>query len=87
MVYTIVITMALLLFTTPSCPNCPAAKDLLALKGMDYELIDASKPEGLAAARKYGVSSVPTIVKTDDDGTMLDSARGFESIQEMLSEM
>ncbi|MBW2992711.1 glutaredoxin, partial [Candidatus Woesearchaeota archaeon] len=35
-----------LLFTTPMCPNCPAAKNLLEEKKIEFELVDASVPEG-----------------------------------------
>jgi ribonucleoside-triphosphate reductase (formate) len=76
--------MTNLLFTTPTCPNCPAAKVFLDVSGLDFELVDASKPEGLNLARKYGVGSVPTLVVVDDKGSMTDSAYGLDDIEALV---
>lgn len=46
------------LFTTATCPNCRAAKEML--EGMDVEIIDAEKQPELA--RKYGIMQAPTLV-------------------------
>lgn len=50
------------LFTTKSCPNCKAAKDMLSRE--QYVVIDAE--ENLAFARKYGVMQAPTLVVIRD---------------------
>ena len=47
-----------LLFTTKTCPNCAAAKQLL--KDVDYVLIDAEEQPELA--RKYGIMQAPALV-------------------------
>lgn len=46
------------LFTTKTCPNCSAAKEIL--KNEAYQLIDAEDHADLA--RKYGVMQAPTLV-------------------------
>ena len=51
------------LFTTATCPNCRAAKEML--EGMDVEVIDAEKQPELA--RKYGIMQAPTLVIKDGD--------------------
>lgn len=51
------------LFTTATCPNCRAAKEML--EGMDVEIIDAEKQPELA--RKYGIMQAPTLVIKDGD--------------------
>lgn len=70
-----------LLFTTPSCPNCPTAKSLLDIKGIEYNIVDASKPEGLEKAKKFGVGSVPTLIILDDQNKFKDSARSVDEIE------
>jgi ribonucleoside-triphosphate reductase (formate) len=74
-----------ILFTTPTCPNCPAAKTLLELKELDFELVDASTPEGLNLARKYGVGSVPTFIIIDSKGEIKDSAKGVDEIEALIT--
>jgi glutaredoxin 3 len=52
------------LYTTPSCPYCIAAKELLRRKGVDFKDIDvAGRPELRAEmmARAGGRRSVPQI--------------------------
>jgi ribonucleoside-triphosphate reductase len=49
-----------LLFTTKTCPNCPAAKKHLQAANVAYEMVDAEENAELAA--KYGIMAVPTLV-------------------------
>ena len=51
------------LFTTSTCPNCKAAKEML--EGEAYEIIDAEANPDLAA--KYGIMQAPTLVVVDGD--------------------
>lgn len=54
-----------LLFTTKTCPNCPAAEKALQEYGIEYEKIYAEdKPE---LARRWGVMSVPALITDDAD--------------------
>lgn len=52
--------MKRLLFTTPTCPVCPKAIQLLQQANIPYECIDATKNNKLA--RKYFVLKAPTLV-------------------------
>ena len=52
-----------LLFTTTTCPNCAAAKEML--KGEDYKIVDANENPDLA--RQYGVMQAPTLIVVDGD--------------------
>ncbi|MCK9191115.1 MAG: thioredoxin domain-containing protein, partial [Sphaerochaetaceae bacterium] len=54
----------LLLFTTPSCPNCKIAKRFLDGAGIEYEVIDATVEKDLA--NKFGILTAPTLVSIKD---------------------
>lgn len=56
---------SLLLFTTSSCPRCPAARQMLADSGREYRLVDAGSQEGSRLAAEWGISAVPTLVLVD----------------------
>jgi glutaredoxin len=62
--------MKLKIFTKPSCPACPPAKELgKKLKDKTkVEFFDISKANGLAEAAHYDVMSTPTIVLVDNKG-------------------
>ena len=64
------------LFTTKQCPNCPAAKQYLDSKGVEYELLDAH--EHIDEIQKLGISSVPTLVFGEK------ILIGLEAIQQVL---
>lgn len=74
-----------LLFTTPSCPNCPRAKSLLAQSGIPVELIDAGEREGLEKARKFHVAHVPTLLElSSQSNEVLHQYDGLEKITTFL---
>lgn len=55
------------LFTSPTCPNCPAAKQVAenVVRRMEGALLierDISIPENAEIAKRYGIQGVPTIV-------------------------
>jgi glutaredoxin len=50
----------LLLFTSPTCPNCKMAKMLLDKGGISYKNIDATTDK--EAAQAYGVTKAPTLL-------------------------
>ncbi len=52
------------LFTTKTCPNCAAAKQMLADE--DYILIDAE--ENVELSKEYGIMQAPTLVVVGEDG-------------------
>ena len=53
-------TMDLVLFTTPTCPNCKVVKRNFDQKGVKYTTIDATTRGDLV--EKYHISSAPTLV-------------------------
>lgn len=53
-------TMELVLFTTPTCPNCNIAKRYFDQHGIQYTTIDATTRGDLV--EKYHISSAPTLV-------------------------
>lgn len=56
-----------LLFTTPTCPNCPAVKTyLFGQTEISGKSIDATTPDGRALAGKFEVFSVPTVILLDE---------------------
>ncbi len=75
-----------LLFTTPSCPNCPAAKEVLEKSGLEGDIVDASQPEGLDKAREFEIMEVPTAVFLDEDNKVIAKAHGADAIEEELKE-
>ena len=48
------------LFTTSTCPNCAAAKDMLNAAGIKYTVVMAEENKDLA--RKYKIMQAPTLV-------------------------
>ena len=57
----------LYVFTSPTCPHCPAAKEIArkVKSGRDdFDLLEMSTAshEGQKKAKKFGIQSVPTII-------------------------
>lgn len=55
------------LFTSPTCPHCPAAKRIAenVVKQMEGAILierDVSSPENASIAARYGIHGVPTIM-------------------------
>jgi thioredoxin 1 len=64
-------------FTSPSCPHCPAAVKATEAfleanpelaKSISWKTLSLASPEGSKLAREYGIRSVPTIVATNEKG-------------------
>jgi ribonucleoside-triphosphate reductase len=55
----------LMLFTSPTCPNCKMAKMLLDKDGIKYHNIDATSDKDTAVA--YGVTKAPTLLVPNGD--------------------
>jgi len=56
-----------LLFTSPTCPHCPSAKQLLEKinnerEDMDISIFSLSSEEGSIKANEFGVIRVPTFI-------------------------
>lgn len=71
----------ILLFTTPTCPNCPTAKEYLKEIGVDFRIIDATID--IVNRAKYRIMSAPTVVVLEDGG-VVGKYIGTENIKENL---
>ncbi len=72
-----------LLFTTPSCPNCKLAKALLDKAGIAYEVLIAEEHTDLVA--KYGIRQAPTLIF--DNGDNFETFRGVSDIKGYLNKV
>ena len=70
----------ILLFKTPTCPNCKAAGALLDKAGISYTALNANEERDLVA--KFGIKQAPTLVITD--GTEFEKYRGVSDIKGWL---
>ncbi|MCR5794700.1 MAG: ribonucleoside triphosphate reductase [Solobacterium sp.] len=70
----------ILLFKTPTCPNCKAAAALLERAGITYSTLNANEERELV--EKYGVKQAPTLVVLKDHG--FDKFRGVSDIKGWL---
>ncbi len=58
----------ILLFTTPTCPNCKMAKSALDKAGVSYMAINSNDEKDLV--KQYGVQKAPTLVVPSANGFM-----------------
>ena len=56
----------LLLFTTPSCPNCASLKQRHVISG--YREVNAADPANRELVRKYRIMAAPTLIVRKPDG-------------------
>ncbi|NLD83983.1 MAG: ribonucleoside triphosphate reductase, partial [Clostridiales bacterium] len=69
-----------LLFKTPTCPNCKAAMALLDKAGIAYQALNANEEKELV--EKYEVKQAPTLVLVGDNG--YEKFRGVSDIKGWL---
>jgi len=72
------------IFFTPMCPKCPAIKEFMKSTDIEGEFLDATTPEGLEQARKYQVSSVPTVLFLDEKEEVVSSAHNLEEVKRVV---
>ena len=70
----------ILLFKTPTCPNCKAAGALLDRAGISYATLNANEEKDLVA--KFGVRQAPTLILVHGDG--FEKYRGVSDIKGWL---
>ena len=73
-------TGTILLFKTPTCPNCKAAAALLDKAGVAYTALNANEEKELV--EKFGVKQAPTLVLIKGDG--FEKYRGVSDIKGWL---
>jgi ribonucleoside-triphosphate reductase len=71
----------ILLFKTPTCPNCKAAAALLDKAGVEYTVLNANEEADLVS--KYGIKQAPTLVV--ENGAGFEKYRGVSDIKGWLS--
>ncbi|MBU1089612.1 thioredoxin family protein [Patescibacteria group bacterium] len=78
--------MKYLLFTTATCPKCPAMKNFVAesLK-FEGETVDNSSPDFAERIQKLNVESAPTILIFDDTEKEIFRGSEAEELKEFLA--
>lgn len=72
----------LLLFTTKTCPNCAAVKQLLTSQGIGFITIDAEENADLT--KQYGIMQAPTLVVGKGDSAEL--IQNVSNIRKFIAE-
>ena len=70
----------ILLFKTPTCPNCKVATMLLEKAGIAFTALNANEEKALV--EQYGVKQAPTLVLIKEDG--IERYRGVSDIKGWL---
>ena len=70
----------ILLFKTPTCPNCKAAGAILDKAGVSYESLNANEEKDLV--KKFGIKQAPTLVLINGDS--FEKYRGVSDIKGWL---
>jgi glutaredoxin len=65
--------MKLKVFTQPTCPRCPAAKQLVKQVEHKFqvEFLDIKTEDGLAEALEYDIMATPSLVVLDHDNNVV----------------
>ena len=71
---------SVMLFKTPTCPNCKAAMAMLDKAGVSYTVLNADEERELVM--KYGIRQAPTLVVVDGD--KFETFRGVSDIKGWL---
>ena len=70
----------IILFKTPTCPNCRAAAALLDKAGIEYSALNANEERDLV--KKFGIKQAPTLVLVNKKG--FEKFRGVSNIKGWL---
>jgi thiol-disulfide isomerase/thioredoxin len=73
-----------LLFTTNTCPKCPAIKTWVSQVGLEHFAIDNNMLNFWEMAEKYNVQSVPTLMAIDGEGKEIWRASELSEIQQYI---
>jgi hypothetical protein len=71
-------------FMTPMCPNCGEIDEYLKTVRVKGERFDATTDEGLEAAQKSEVMSVPTLIFVDENGGEQSRAHNITDVKKVL---
>ena len=73
------------LFTTPTCPNCPAVKEFMKTISLTGTTVDAATPEGREQAMVLEIYAVPTVVFFDDTGKEIGREHSVQGVKKFLA--
>ena len=73
-------SVSILLFKTPSCPNCKAAGAILDKAGVEYQPLNANEERELV--QQFGIKQAPTLVLVNGDS--FEKYRGVSDIKGWL---
>ena len=71
---------SVILFKTPTCPNCKAAGALLDKAGVSYVTVNADEERELV--ERYGIKQAPTLIINNGDS--FEKYRGVSDIKGWL---
>ncbi len=78
--------MKYLLFTTMTCPKCPAMKDFVASEiSFEGEQIDNNNPDFMTKAGELGVDSAPTLIIFDDENKEIFRGSEVQEVKDFLA--
>ena len=66
------------------CGPCRALDKLLKDNNIKYEHIDIDTPDGEGLSIKFNVTSIPTLVITDDEENVLRKRIGVPTLDELM---
>ena len=66
------------------CGPCRALDKLLEDNNIKYEHIDIDTPNGEGLSIKFNVTSIPTLVITDDEENILRKRMGVPTLDELM---
>lgn len=73
--------MQILKFYSKTCGPCKVMDLNLKKLGVDYKEIEVQENPDLV--EKYNVRGIPTIIKIDDEGNIIDSFTGVMSVTQL----
>lgn len=75
--------MKILKFYSNSCGPCKVLEKNLKEAGIEYDSINVTNPDNLDLVTQYGVRGLPTLIKIDDDGAIIDKKVGVLSVEQI----
>ncbi len=77
--------MTSLLFTTTTCPKCPAFKTFVAERiSFPVEILNETMPNFSDKIAEYGVTNAPTLIVFDDGGKEIFRGSELYEVEEFL---
>lgn len=75
--------MKILKFYSETCSPCKLIGENLIKAGIKHTAYNAEDVENEALLEKYSIRSLPTLVKVDDEGNVLDKRYGAATVEQL----